>query len=172
MGVVMGITAGLLGFAAALAGLMLWTALVFPRPTERARATLEEWPGRCFGTGLLLALLLGGPAVALRSSPNGLAKLAGLALALALGVWLAFGMAGMAVLLGERLRPLSPAMTPLGGLVRGAVTLELAALLPFFGWFLVTPLAGLVLIGAGARATWRHPPRRSIPCARSDGSDG
>jgi len=65
-------------------------------------------------------------------------------------VLVAVGMTAMAQLLSERLRALSPEMTPLAGLVRGAVILELALALPFFGWFLVAPVAGLTLLGAGA----------------------
>jgi hypothetical protein len=149
MGLVMGITAVIVGIVAALAGLVLWTALIFPRPAARARAALERRPGRCFVTGVLATLLIGLPTVALMHSPNGLAKLAGWVAASPLLGMLILGLTGMAYLLGERLQSLSPAMTPLGALVRGAVTLELACLLPVFGWFLFAPLVALTLVGAG-----------------------
>jgi hypothetical protein len=149
MGLVMGITAVVVGIVAALAGLVLWTALIFLRPAARARAVLERRPGRCFATGVLASLLIGLPAVALMHSPNGLAKLAGWVAAFPLLGMLVLGLTGMAQLLGERLQSLSPAMTSLGALVRGAVTLELACLLPVFGWFLFAPLVALTLVGAG-----------------------
>jgi hypothetical protein len=150
MGVVMGITAAVLAIAAGLVGLMVWTALIFPRPTARAGAAVQERPWRCFGLGIVLATLLGVPVIALLRSPNGLAKLAGWGLAVPLVVLLVVGLTAMAQVLGERMQPLSPSVTPLGALVRGAVTLELAVLPPFLGWFLFAPLLAVTVLGAGA----------------------
>jgi hypothetical protein len=167
MGVVMGVTAVILGIAAGLVGLMLWTALVFPRPTEQARRSLEARPGRCFLAGATLALLLGVPAFGMIHAPHGLVKLAGWALALPLLAGLTTGLTGMAQLLGERLRELSPGMTPLAALVRGAVTIELAMIIPFVGWLLFTPIVGLTVTGAGAigclrrRRDYDKPPRHN-----------
>jgi hypothetical protein len=156
MGVVMGVTAVILGIAAGLVGLILWTALIFSQTTARAREALEARPGRCFGIGIALTLLLGVPALGLIHAPHGLVKLAGWALALPLVAGLVTGLAAMAELLGERLRALSPALTPLGGLVRGVVTVELAALIPFVGWLLFAPLVGLTVTGAGALGCLRR----------------
>jgi hypothetical protein len=149
MGVVMGVTAVVLGIAAGVLGLMVWTALIFPLPTARAGQALERRPGRCFCLGALLAAALGLPAVALMRAPHGLAKLTGWALLLPLVAVLIVGLTAMARVMGERLQTLSPSMTPLGGLVRGAVTLELAMLPPFLGWFFFAPLVGLTTLGAG-----------------------
>jgi hypothetical protein len=149
MGMVMGVTAVILAIAAGLTGLLVWTALIFSRPTASARAALEFRTGRCFLTGVALTLILGVPVIRLLHLPNGLAKLAGWALLLPLAAGLVTGLAAMAQLLGERLRVLSPSLTPLGALVRGALTVELAAILPFLGWFLFAPLVGLTVTGAG-----------------------
>jgi hypothetical protein len=149
MGLVMGFTAVIVGIVAALAGLVVWTALIFPRPAGRACVALEGRPGRCFVTGLFVSVLIGGPVVALMNSPNGLAKVAGWVAAFPLLGVLILGLTAMAQLLGDRLRSLSPAVTELGGLVRGVVILELAMLLPVFGWFLFAPLVGITLVGAG-----------------------
>src|SRR5438309_6648626 len=143
MGLVMGVTAVILTMAAGIVGLLVWTALLFPRRTARARAVLAARRGRCFVSGVGLTLLLGIPMLALLHAPHGLAKLAGWALALPLAAILVVGFAAMAELLGERMQGLSPTVTPLAALVRGAVTIELAAILPFIGWFLFTPLVGL-----------------------------
>jgi hypothetical protein len=153
MGMVMGVTAVILGLAAALIGLLLWTALMFPRHTAGARAALETHPARCFIMGVALALLLGIPVVALVQGKHGMAKLAGWSLALPLWSMLAVGWTGMAQMLGERLRSLAPGLTPLAALVGGVMTLEAAALLPVVGWFLFAPLVGVTLIGAGALGT-------------------
>jgi hypothetical protein len=161
MGIVMGVTSVILAIAAGIVGLLVWTALLFPRPTGRARVALEERPVRCGLRGLGTTLLLGIPAFALLHAPHGGAKLAGWALALPLAAILVVGIAAMAQLLGERMQGLSPAITPLAALVRGAVTIELAALLPFVGWFLFAPLVGLTLVGAGAGGCFsRSEPRR------------
>jgi hypothetical protein len=150
MGVVMGITAAVLGVAAGLLGLMVWTALFFPRRTARAGRALEARPGRCFLVGIALTALLGTPVIVLLNAAHGLAKLAGWALALPLVAVLIVGLTAMAELRGQRLRTLSPSVTPLAGLVRGAITLELAMLPPFLGWFLFAPLVGITTVGAGA----------------------
>jgi hypothetical protein len=150
MGMVMGVTTVILAIAAGLIGLQVWTALIFSRPTARARAALELRPARCFLAGVVLTLILGVPGIVLLHSPNGLAKMAGWALALPLAAGLVTGLSAMAQLLGERLRALSPSLTPLAAIVLGAVTVELAAIIPFIGWFLFAPLVGLTVAGAGA----------------------
>jgi hypothetical protein len=150
MGVVMGITAAVVAIAAGLVGLMVWTALIFPWPTERAAGAVQERPWHCFGLGLALAALLGAPVIALLNAAHGLAKMAGWGLALPLAALLLVGLTAMARVLGERMEPLSPSVTPLGGLVRGAVTLELAMLPPFLGWFVFAPLLAVTVLGAGA----------------------
>jgi hypothetical protein len=161
MGIVMGVTAVILAIGCGIVGLLVWTALLFPEPTRRARTALAQQPVRCGLSGLGTTLLLGIPALLLLQAPHGGAKLAGWMLALPLASILIVGFAAMAQLLGDRMQCLSPSITPLAGLVRGAVTIELAALLPFLGWFLFAPLVGLTLIGAGARGCFsRIEPRR------------
>ena len=65
MGMVMGVTAVILGIAAGMVGLLVWTALIFPLPAARSRAALETRPGRCFVAGIALALILGVPVISL-----------------------------------------------------------------------------------------------------------
>ncbi len=59
---------------------------------------------------------------------------------------MAVGLAAIAQLLGERLRPHDP--SAVRRLLVGAATLELAALVPLVGWFAVPALAGLLGYGA------------------------
>jgi hypothetical protein len=160
----MGTTAVILGIAATLAGAMVWTALLFPQPVAHARAVLERRPGRCFLTGIVLVVLLGVPVIVLMQPQRGLAKLAGWSLTFPLAVVLGVGLTAMADLLGERMRAMSPGTSALGGLVRGAVTLELVLALPGFGWFVFAPILGLTLLGAGALGS--VPARRQLPSHR------
>src|SRR5258708_24382838 len=101
-----------------MVGLRGWPALLFPVPATRARGALVARPGRCLLTGIGLTLLLGVPIFVLLHLPHGLAKLAGWTLALPLVAILVVGFTAMAQLLGERMQGLSPAITPLGALVR------------------------------------------------------
>src|SRR5215212_333910 len=99
MGVVMGITAAVLGVAAGLVGLMVWTALFFPRRTAHAGRAMEDRPGRCFLLGTALTALLGTPVIALLNAHHGLAKLAGWAVAVPLVAMLIVGLTAMAELM-------------------------------------------------------------------------
>jgi hypothetical protein len=172
MGIVMGVTAVILAIGCGIVGLLVWTALLFPRPTGRARTALVRRSLHCGLTGLGVILLLGFPALLLLQAPHGLAKLAGWALALPLAALLIVGFAAMAQLLGERMQGLSPALTPLAALVRGAVTIELAALLPFVGWFLFAPLVGLTLLGAGAYGCFSRAPAKDEPQRHREHGEG
>lgn len=171
MGIVMGVTAVILGIASGIVGLLVWTALLFPAPVSRARVALAVHPVRCGLSGAALALLLGVPGLGLLQAPHGGAKLAGWMLALPLASLLIVGFAAMAQLLGEKMRGLSPALTPLGALVRGAVTIELAAILPFVGWFLFAPLVSLTLVGAGARGCFSRS-SGTAKARRHEGNEG
>lgn len=158
MGDVFAFFGGLLSLGVAVPGLLLTWALLLPTPVARARQQLVERPGRCLilgcggwllGLPVCLALLFDAPAGLLK-----MLGLLGLALLLATA---SLGAAGLAGLMGERLPGGQPSLAPgsgqpsltLGsGLLRGAVALELAAVVPIVGWFVVLPLA--ISLGLGA----------------------
>jgi hypothetical protein len=68
-----------------------------------------------------------------------------------------FGSAGISAHMGRRMA--SPSVTPLGGFVRGAVVLELAAAFPVLGWFFILPLALVTAFGATGFALLNWMPR-------------
>ncbi len=70
------------------------------------------------------------------------------------------GFVSIAAEMGDRLREQGLAsVSPAGAFVRGAVALELAAVFPIVGWFLVIPGVLLAGYGAGVFAILRWLPR-------------
>ena len=72
------------------------------------------------------------------------------------------GGAGMARLLGNRLAPIARPNSTLTNLVRGAVVYEFACLVPFVGWFLFIPIAGITAVGAAAFALLGWIPKTTV----------
>ncbi|MFN8569830.1 MAG: hypothetical protein U0Z44_20385 [Kouleothrix sp.] len=161
MGDVFAIFGTLLAVGMALPGLLLGLSLLLPAHVGRAQLRLAATPWRCLLAGGALLLAGGLPIVGLLNLPAGGLKLigwAGLALLLACT---SVGAAGLAALMGERLRSAGGAMPPHGALLRGAITLELAAAFPVVGWFVIVPLAALAALGAAGLALLRRTPGRA-----------
>lgn len=138
-----------------LAAFIALLAALLPGPVNRSQSTLLRSPWRAFWLGLVNYLFLGGISLALLSTEIEILVLAGLLLATFLTVVTGFGLAGLARLTGERLSGLRHAATsPLQELMCGTVVLELAALLPFLGWFVLTPVLLMLSFGAAVLG-WR-----------------
>lgn len=140
-----GLTLGVLAFGVGLAALLLLCDVAFPNLVGRARQNAECMPLRSLLVGLINLSFFGLLAVALLSGDQG-AKVLGLLVGTVLLSFVALGLAAVARLVGERLRPDDP--SAVRRLLVGAATLELAALVPLVGWFAVTALAGLLGYGA------------------------
>ena len=137
-------------------GLMVAVALLAPGASRKAQSAVRDAPSACIGTGILLLAVLVVAWLMFRV-PNPLAKLAGLALLLALGGVLCVGLAGVALLTGSRIGEMAGARTDFGMLVRGSVVLSLAAFFPLIGWWLFSPALIAASLGAGARALMSRP---------------
>ncbi len=121
---------------------------VAPRFAARARRRFERTPGRVVAAGVVLAAPLLAPAIGLLQVDLGPVRLVGLWwLGAVLAASLA-GLSGLAARIGATLPGPSDAARPWWPLVKGAVALELACLVPILGWFLLFPL--LLAAGAGA----------------------
>jgi hypothetical protein len=83
---------------------------------------------------------------------NGIVKLIGWALLVALFATSTFGGAGLAHLVGERIGKLDSQISPYVALARGAGLIVLMGLVPVFGWFAFVPAALLTSLGAGFQA--------------------
>ena len=135
--------------------------LLFPSLVARSQLRVEKTLTRTFWMGLVIVIALAIPIVILLALPFGPAKFIGwilLAASLALS---SIGSAGIAAHLADRLVQHSN-VTALGGFVRGAVVLELAAFFPIVGWFFLWPLLLITAFGATAFALLNWLPRQSV----------
>jgi hypothetical protein len=173
------------------AALLVWTALVLPRPVERARQRIESHPIRCFFVGLatlaatlpLMFLFFKFRDPLVVWTDNALQSLSDTLhvtrfyndawrLANAL-LWpllapamtaLILGGSAFAQLFAIRARPLMRDDRPLTGLAWGALCTASGYLVPFAGWFVFAPIVGLISIGAGLQALLsRAEPAKSKP---------
>ena len=145
----------------AFPGLLTAGWLLFPATVERARLRRDRTPWRCFWLGGVLTALLSIPIVVLLALPFGPAKFAGWALiviALTLG---ALGAGGLAAKMGEALAARAGNVSPAGAFLRGAIALELAAVFPLLGWFIILPLAVVTSLGATAFALLHWMPKQA-----------
>ena len=133
--------------------------LLFPSMITRAQARVEKTLAHTFWLGFVTLIVVTIPIIVLMAMPFGPAKFLGwilLAISLALS---SIGSAGIAAHLGEQMKRASNGFTPLGGFIRGAVILELAAFFPIVGWFFLWPLALITALGATTFALLNWMPR-------------
>jgi hypothetical protein len=152
----------LLSIGIAFPGLLAAWWLLFPSTVERARLRIEQTPMKSFWLGLGITIGASLPIVILLALPFGPAKFIGwILLAAALAVS-SIGSAGIAAHLGVQLTRISTVLSPLGGFVRGAVVLELAAFFPVLGWFFIWPLLLITAIGATGFALLKWSPQAAV----------
>ncbi len=123
-------------------------AALFGRRVERARQLAAQTPARAFLVGLVNCLFLGAISlglIALSRAIGPIAALPALAILAVLAIGLAFGLAGVAQLLGERL---FPGRDGLARTALGTLALALGCVLPYAGWYGLLPY--LALLGLGA----------------------
>lgn len=150
----------IVGTCIALWALMVGVALLFDKRVFQAEERLKTAPWKALGTGALLAGMVGVIGVGSWANPIGLLKLIGYLLSMLILALAVIGGAGLAQMVGERIQAFGSHLSPFGALQRGAVLIVLAALVPFFGWFLFLPLTILAALGAGFYAFW---PRAAAP---------
>lgn len=149
----------LIGILISLPALLVALNLLLPAATNRVTLRLARTPGKSFflGVPIAVAFLLW---IAITSQinfgPIQATAFLGALVGMGLGT---FGAAGMARLIGQRLKPRSGARSEIGHLVRGAVVFELACLFPIVGWFLFAPLVGTAVLGAAVFALLGWVPR-------------
>ncbi len=126
---------------------------LFPRRVARARAVADQMPGRSFAIGLVNSLFFGAILLVLLGLGGNINNeffrsiltLPAILILTLLGIGLSFGLAGIVELIGERL---APAQTAFRRTLWGTLALSLGSSLPFVGWFLLLPYAGLLGLGA------------------------
>jgi hypothetical protein len=152
----------LLSLGIAFPGLLVAWTLLLPDLVGRAGLRLARTPGRCLGLGagwlavclVLFAVLLAVPGLGVALGWFGIVGLFTIA---------SIGAAGLAVLMGDRLRQGGTVASPVGAALRGAIALELAAIFPLIGWFVVLPVIALSALGAAGFALLRWLPGPDTP---------
>jgi hypothetical protein len=134
--------------------------LLLPNVVERAqmRVTRTPWKSFLLGAG---ALIVAGIPIALLNAAAGPLQFIGIVSAFVLLTIVSIGAAGVAAMMGERLRGQGVNATTPGALVRGAIALEFAMVFPLVGWFIVLPLVALASLGAAVFAFLRWGVRAS-----------
>ncbi len=152
----------LIGILLSLPALLVALNLLLPKVTTNTATRLSKTPGRSFvlGVPVTAAFLLW---ITITSQiPFGAIRATAFLVAI-VGMGLGtLGAAGLARMLGERIKPLSGPSSNLTSLVRGALVYELACLFPIVGWFLFIPLAGITVIGAAVFGVLGWLPRPQI----------
>jgi hypothetical protein len=137
---------------ASLAAYFLVIGALFAKRVARTQRVINQLLGRAFLVGLVNLLFFGVIAIVLFSvaeNAGGVIKviltMPALLITAVLMVMLSFGLASMVNVIGERVFPEHSAVKKTAG---GTVIIAFACALPFVGWFLLLPYAGLVGFGA------------------------
>jgi hypothetical protein len=129
---------------------------LFANRIMKTQRVINQTPGRALGVGFVNFLFFGVILIVLFTITDGNANrvssvirtillIPTLSLAALLSAVLSLGLAGMVNILGERIFPESNALKRS---IYGSVVLSFACALPFVGWFLLLPYAGLLGFGA------------------------
>lgn len=147
MGEFIGFLLATITIAATTVALLVLLPFLIPRHVAQAGHTMQTMPGRSFIIGLVNALFFLVIAAVLAQGGDGGGLLA-LLLVLALLALAAVGLAGLVMVLHQRIYPRAENAAGMQLLVKTAVLLVAAALLPILGWFVLAPI--LLLVGLGA----------------------
>ena len=138
---------------ATIAALLSLMVILLPNLSGATARVTETMPGRSFVLGAVNFIFFFAVAAVLSQIGNGIGgffggifSLTALFIALDLLLLLSIGLAGLVRLISERTNESQPLAT--GHLLRAAVLLVGASLAPLAGWFVLTPLAFFIGLGA------------------------
>jgi hypothetical protein len=138
---------------ATIAALLTLMVILLPNLSGATARVTETMPGRSFVLGAINFIFFFGVAAVLSQIGQGIGGFLGgvfsliaLFISLDLLLLLCIGLAGLVRLISQRTNDSQPLST--GHLLRAAVLLVGASLAPLAGWFVLTPLA--LFIGLGA----------------------
>jgi hypothetical protein len=131
-------------------------ALLFPRQSEKAEATLAGSPAACFfgGLGMAIILMIG---LALINAKMPIFTLIGALLCFALAIIMTIGSAGVVRLLSKRIGQMDGGQPSFKALLRGSFIYSVGLNVPILGWFLFAPLSLLFTLGAGISGMFPAP---------------
>jgi hypothetical protein len=156
----------LLALGIAFPGMLTAWWLLFPTHIERAGDRLENNPWRCLGIGTVALIPLVLVVSFFSALPLGLARFLGAVLGFGGLAFASLGASGIAGLMGRRLNQREGSETmSLWTFVRGAIALELAAVFPLIGWFIMIPVSIVTAFGASLLAVLNWVPKLSAEVA-------
>ena len=130
--------------------LLLILNLTLPNLVEATSSQVATHPIRLMLRGLATFLLISLLALIFLNAP-GPAKLLGIGLLLAMGSLTMIGAAGLIDQLSQRYGQFAGTSHTVKNLFASAIFLELAAALPFIGWFVILPFSLCLMLGAGSK---------------------
>lgn len=154
IGDILAVIAAVLLAASSWAATLIATALLFPAAVGRAQDMLAVSTGACVGRGI--GAVAGVALVAAVLHGAGPLRLVSAALWCFLLVGSAVGAAAIVKTMAERIGGLGSEMAPFARLTRAAALFVGAGFVPVAGWFVLTPIAAVVSVGAGI-ASLRRP---------------
>jgi hypothetical protein len=149
IGDVLAVVAGIGSACVAAWTALVASALLFSRHAQRGQTALEAHPWRTVFSGFVIAIIGIVGSIALMNLPNGLVKLLGWVLLLAMLSLGALGGGAVAKLMAQRVQQSETRLSHFGALLRGAAIPVVSSLLPFVGWFVFLPLGLSAALGAG-----------------------
>lgn len=138
---------------------------LIPVRVQRTRQVIQAMPGRSFVIGLVNAIFFLLLAVIMLQGGE-LARLLGGFILLALASLAGIGLAGVVLLLQERIYPeAGKLVSGLQPTLKTAVLLVLAGALPLIGWLVLTPILLMISLGASLMVLVRRGGHRTVPAA-------
>lgn len=145
---------------------MVLYSLLFPTRVQVASRELEYHPWKSLLVGGAVLVPISFVAIALLAAPNPLAKFLGVMVAVLILSVALLGGAGLALLVGRRVKEQGGADQQLRAFGRSAGILVVAGLLPFVGWFVLAPIVLVAGCGAGVRSLFERQSRKlAVPTA-------
>lgn len=142
------VSLSIIGILLSLEGLWLVCRALWPAAVERAAERCERRGVACFFLGLLVTLIAVFVAIAVGRRLGAPGKILAYILLFFYLIMTGIGTSGFVTLIGRRLPSPIDAAQPWRVTVRGGIALELAWLIPLFGWVGILPIS--LIIGCGA----------------------
>lgn len=142
--------------AISLGALVIMLRALFAKGVLLSQQFLERSPWRAFFIGLVNYIFLAAIIAVISATGIEPLNLIAVFILIAVIILTAFGLSGLAQLLGQRIAVLrDKVMSPFSETVWGVTTLIVASLLPVIGWFFIAPVLLIVSFGAAVLG-WRN----------------
>lgn len=142
--------------AVGIIAMMILIGALLPDVGRHTQAAVQRSPWRSFFVGLINTIFVFGVVAILSNIGSDLLGLLAALILAAFAFVMTLGLSGVVSLLGHRLSQMQQSdMSPLHQTIWSTLILEFACVLPFIGWFLVTPILMMISFG-GAVLAWRN----------------